>query len=57
MSRQIIDARLTEKVKALREQGMTQVQIAVELRVAQSTVSVILRRGGLGGGLAKNLQR
>ena len=51
MSGQIVDARLIEKVKALREQGKTQEQIAAELRIAQSTVSAILRRGGLGGRL------
>ena len=51
MSGQIVDALLIEKVKALREQGKTQEQIAAELRIAQSTVSAILRRGGLGGRL------
>ena len=50
---------LAEKVKALREEGKTQDQIAVELRIAESTVSNILRRGGLGGRLvsARRLQR
>jgi DNA-binding CsgD family transcriptional regulator len=59
VSRQIVDARLAEKVKALREEGKTQEQIAVDLRIAQSTVSTILRRGGLGGRLvcARRLQR
>jgi DNA-binding CsgD family transcriptional regulator len=59
MSGQIVDARLAQKVKALREEGKTQEQIAVELRIAQSTVSTILRRGGLGGRLmsARGLQR
>ena len=59
MSSQIVDARLAEKVKALRDEGKTQEQIAAELRIAQSTVSVILRRGGLGGRLisARRLQR
>ena len=52
MGGQIIDARLTEKVEALREEGRTQEQIAAELRIAQSTVSVILRRNGRGGRLA-----
>ena len=34
MSGKIVDAQeLAEKVKALREQGMTQDQIAVELRI------------------------
>jgi DNA-binding CsgD family transcriptional regulator len=59
MSGQIVDARLAQKVKALRAEGKTQEQIAVELRIAQSTVSTILRRGGLGGRLmsAGGLQR
>jgi predicted transcriptional regulator len=46
-----VDARLAEKVKAPREEGRTQEQIAAELRIAQSTVSTILRRDGLGGRL------
>ncbi len=47
-----VDARLAEKVKALRGEGRTQEQIAAELRIAQSIqVSTILRRGGLGGRL------
>jgi Homeodomain-like domain len=46
-----VDAQLAEKVKALRDEGKTQEQIAAELRIVQSTVSVILRRGGLGGRL------
>jgi orotate phosphoribosyltransferase-like protein len=49
MGGKIVDAQLVEKVKALRDEGKTQEQIAVELRIVQSTVSVILRRGGLGG--------
>jgi|HubBroStandDraft_3_1064219.scaffolds.fasta_scaffold526758_2 orotate phosphoribosyltransferase-like protein len=59
MSGKIVDARLAEKVKALRDEGKTQEQIATELRIAQSTVSVILRRSGLGGRLisARRLQR
>jgi orotate phosphoribosyltransferase-like protein len=60
MSGKIIDnAELAEKVKALRNEGKTQDQIAVELRIVQSTVSAILRRGGLGGRRArpKKLQR
>jgi orotate phosphoribosyltransferase-like protein len=42
MSGKIVDARLAEKVKALRDEGKTQEQIAAELSIAQSTVSVIL---------------
>ena len=59
MIRQIVDARLAEQVKALREEGKLQEQIAAELRIAQSTVSIILRRGGLGGRIigARRLQR
>jgi transcriptional regulator len=54
MSGKIVDdPQLAEKVKALREQGMTQEQIAVELRIVQSTVSAILRQGGLGGRRAR----
>ena len=48
MGGKIIDGQLAEKVKALRNEGKTQEQIAVELRIVQSTVSVILRRNGLG---------
>ena len=51
MGGKIIDAQLAEKVRALRDQGKTQEQIAAELRIVQSTVSVILRRSGLGGHL------
>jgi IS30 family transposase len=47
----IVDERLIAKVKALREESKTQDEIAVELGVVQSTVSAILRRGGLGGRL------
>jgi orotate phosphoribosyltransferase-like protein len=59
MSGKIVDARLAENIKALRDEGKTQEQIATELRIAQSTVSVILRRSGLGGRLisARRLQR
>ena len=49
MGGKIVDAQLAKKVKALRDEGKTQEQIAVELRIGQSTVSVILRRDGLGG--------
>ena len=47
MGGKIVDAQLAEKVKALRDEGKTQEQIAVELRIVQSTVSVILRRAAL----------
>jgi transcriptional regulator with XRE-family HTH domain len=49
MGGKIIDAQLAEKVKALRDEGKTQEQIAAELRIVQSTVSKILRQYGLGG--------
>ena len=59
MGGKIIDAQLAEKVKALRNEGKTQDQIAVELRIVQSTVSAILRRDGLGGPItsARKLKR
>jgi IS30 family transposase len=55
----IVDERLIAKVKALREESKTQEEIAAELGVVQSTVSAILRRGGLGGRLisARRLRR
>jgi DNA-binding NarL/FixJ family response regulator len=59
MGGKIVDRQLAEKVKALRNEGKTQEQIAVELRIGQSTVSVILQRDGLGGHLtsARRLER
>jgi transcriptional regulator len=59
MGGKIVDAQLAEKVKRLRGEGKTQEQIAAELRIVQSTVSIILRRSGLGGRLtsARRLQR
>jgi transcriptional regulator len=55
----IVDEPLIAKVKALRKEGKTQDEIAVELGVVQSTVSIILRRVDLGGRLAsaRRLQR
>jgi transcriptional regulator with XRE-family HTH domain len=49
----VVDERLIAKAKALRKRGKTQEEIAVELGVAQGTVSTILRREGLGGPLVK----
>ena len=49
----VVDERLIAKAKALRAQGMTQEEIAVDLGVTQSTISVILRQHGLGGKLVK----
>ena len=57
MGGKIVDAQLAEKVKALRNEGKTQDQIAVELRIVQSTVSAILRRDGLGGHLTSARRR
>ena len=58
MSGKIVDdPQLAEKVMALRSEGKTQDQLAVELRIVQSTVSAILRRGGLGGRLARAKKR
>jgi transcriptional regulator len=48
----VVDKRLIAKAKALRAQGRTQEEIAVETGIVQSTVSVILRQHGLGGSLA-----
>jgi orotate phosphoribosyltransferase-like protein len=49
----VVDERLIAKAKALRAQGMTQEEIAVELGVVQSTISTMLRQHGLGGKLVK----
>jgi transcriptional regulator len=48
----VVDERLIAKALALRKQGRTQEEIAVELGGVQGTVSVILRQHGLGGRLA-----
>ena len=48
----VVDEHLIAKAMALRKQGRTQEEIAVELGVAQGTVSTILRQHGLGGRLA-----
>ena len=45
----VVDKRLIAKAKALRAQGMTQEEIAVELSVTQTTIRFILRQHGLGG--------
>ena len=59
MGGKVVDAQLAKKVKALRDEGKTQEQIAAELRIVQSTVSKILRQYGLGGrrATARKLQR
>lgn len=46
-----VDARAVARAVALRKQGKTQEEIAVALGVAQSTISIILRRNDLGGQL------
>ena len=53
----VVDERLIVRAKALRAQGMTQEEIAVELGVVQSTISTILRQHGLGGRLAQANRR
>jgi orotate phosphoribosyltransferase-like protein len=52
-----VDENLIDHIIVLRNQGKTQEEIAVELRIVQSTVSVILRRNGLGGYLIKRGQK
>lgn len=41
------------RIKELRRKGLTQMEIAVEMGVAQGTVSVVLRNEGMGGKLAR----
>ena len=53
MSAALVDEPLIAKVLTLRKQGKTQVEIAVEVRAVQSTVSRILRRNDLGGYLTR----
>ena len=53
----VVDERLIAKAMALRKQGRTQEEIAVELGVVQGTVSTILRQHGLGGRLALENKR
>lgn len=40
---------LAHRIMELRKKGMTQAEIACEVRVAQGTVSLILREFGMGG--------
>jgi predicted transcriptional regulator len=49
----VVDELLIAKAVALRKQGRTQEEIAVELGVVQGTVSTILRQRGLGGKLVR----
>lgn len=41
------------RIKELRRKGLTQMEIAVEMGVAQGTVSVVLRNEGMGGKLVR----
>lgn len=49
----IVDQRLIHDAIALRQQGWTQMEIAVELKVSQGTISMILRAHGWGGQLIR----
>jgi hypothetical protein len=46
-----VDQEMIHRIKELRNQQKTQAGIAVEVGVAQGTVSLILRTLGLGGAL------
>lgn len=48
-----VDGHLIHRAKELRAKGYTQMEIAVELKVSQGTISIILRALGLGGKLIK----
>ena len=48
-----VDQRLIREALALRKQGMTQTEIAVELGITQGTVSIILRANNEGGHLVR----
>jgi predicted transcriptional regulator len=48
-----VDGRVIMRAMELRKQGLTQMAIAVELGLAQGTISVILRQQGLGGQLVR----
>ena len=48
-----VDQRLVHDAIELRKQGKTQAEIAVALKVAQGTISVVLRAHGFGGHLVK----
>jgi transcriptional regulator with XRE-family HTH domain len=49
-----INQRMIYRIKELRAQQKTQEEIAIEIGVAQGTVSIILRQEGLGGHLKKD---
>jgi transcriptional regulator with XRE-family HTH domain len=52
-----IDQRMVERIKQLRAEGKTQEEIAVEVGLAQGSVSLILKAHGLGGYLVKVKRR
>ncbi len=47
------DERLIAQIKAMRQRGMMQGEIAAEVGLSQGTVSYLLRRNGLGGRLVR----
>ena len=49
MKPRAVDQRLVDDAIALRKQGRTQGEIAAELKVAQATISIVLRAHGWGG--------
>jgi orotate phosphoribosyltransferase-like protein len=48
-----IEGRTILRAIELRKQGLTQMEIAVELALAQGTISVMLREHGMGGKLSR----
>ena len=52
-----VDQRLIHDAIALRKAGKTQMEIAVELGVAQGTISIVLRAHGWGGYLVQKRRR
>jgi hypothetical protein len=48
-----IDQRMIHRIKELRAQKKTQEEIAVEVGIAQGTVSLVLRAQGMGGQLVR----
>jgi transcriptional regulator len=48
-----VDQQMIRDAMAMRQAGKTQMEIADKLRVAQGTVSVILRANGAGGRLVR----
>jgi orotate phosphoribosyltransferase-like protein len=52
-----VTEKVMDKIVALRLAGMRQEEIAAELRLAQGTVSRVLRERGQGGKLMRRVQR